>query len=152
MSKVISFQKDISSLLSLFHDGLICNHQLNGNTLCFDIEIEYLASEVNPLYKKFFLKLEGVSSLSFRPWKNDNSIVSEALCDFFRAELEILESNFSSNRIYVQLSQDSKMFDFCGGELSFIAKSCSVSDEGEQCYDLQDIQSLCAKYWNGFLS
>ncbi|MBL4632289.1 MAG: hypothetical protein JKY56_00360, partial [Kofleriaceae bacterium] len=61
----------ISDVFSMFHDGSIVHHQIDGDDLCLTIEILYLAERVSPTFSKFRVRLHNCEEVSFTTWQSD---------------------------------------------------------------------------------
>jgi len=142
---------NISDIFSIFHDGGIVKCDREHDQLIIEVEIEYLAQRVNPEFTKFVVCLSGAENIQFSTWPSDLKSPPEVLVDeslIFEPELEILESNVKDGAIQVICNQHSHELDYCGGELSFIAKSAEVTDEAEKVYSLEELDTICKEYWD----
>lgn len=143
--------ENIGNIFSYFHDGIITHAFMDGSDLILDIEIRYLAARINPLYRKFSVRLEGTRDLHFTTWPNDSKTEPEVITNvsiIFKPELDILQGSTNDEQICVICNQTSPTFCYCGGELSFHAISAHVIDEGGRKYSIAEISSLCKGYWD----
>jgi|SRR5581483_6118355 len=143
--------QNLSEIFSIFHDGVIVSHRINGDDLELEIDIQYLAERINPNFTKFFLKIHKANNFKFEAWwkdeKADHSVLSD-LGIILGKEPDILSGEIKDGVIEVALNQASAECDYCGGTLSFQADSASVLDQGHKEYALIELGQICKEYWD----
>jgi len=147
----IEGRENVRDIFSIFHDGTIRSCTLNEGDLTLDIEIEYLAARVKPEFRKFEVRLFGVSNVRFSTWPSDlksDPVVITDTQQIFAADLEILEGNLKEDEIEVVCNQHSLEFAYCGGELRFRCLCAGVMDEGGRDYSIEELSALCEGYWD----
>jgi hypothetical protein len=147
---MITRLEDISEIFSIFHDGIIAQHNTSADTLELEIEIIYLTNRINRAYTKFFLSLQNARDFSFSTWPNDVNVAPWLIhspSQIFAGQPSILSSEARSELIEVVMDQHSPGFEYCGGTLSFKASAASVVDEGGKQYTVNEFGQLCEEYW-----
>ncbi|WP_341644080.1 hypothetical protein [Thauera sp. SDU_THAU2] len=147
--------ENVRDIFSIFHDGSISACALDGDDLTLEVEIQYLAERVNPGFRKFKVRLFGVSNVRFSTWPSDmksDSAVLTDVPDIFDADLEILEGNLSGEEIEVVCNQHSSSLPYCGGELRFHCLRFEVTDEGGKGYSIEELSELSQGYWDEWSS
>lgn len=149
----IDSSEAIRDIFSIFHDGIIARAFSDDSDIILDIEIRYLAEQINPSYERFLVRLESVRDIGFTTWPKDIKSEPWLITDMsviFKPELEILEGNIEDSLIQVICNQASPDFDYCGGELYFQARSAQVTDDGGQNYSMNQLKSLFKGYWDNW--
>ncbi|HKB60911.1 MAG TPA: hypothetical protein VKC56_12795 [Gallionellaceae bacterium] len=151
----IKGSENIRDIFSIFHDGHIESFATEERGLLLAVRVQYLAQRINPLFRRFFVRLAVVEDIHFSTWPSDLKSVPAVLRDvnaIFKPELEILEGNVSEGEIKVVCNQPAPGFDYCGGELYFRAASAEVTDEAGKSYTIDELDSLCNAYWEEWAS
>lgn len=152
---MISGQKNIAEIFSMFHDGVISSHLSSKDGLLLIVEIRYLAQRIHPAYTKFLVCLFDAKDIQFHTWPNnaDNPAKSiTAIDEIFKPRLAILQSEVRNQKIEVVCNQASADFPYCGGELEFHAESATVSDESGRFWRLEELEALSKAYWDEWSS
>jgi len=148
--KIIGIE-NLNDVFSIFHDGGIAAHEVEGENLVLKIEIKYLAERININYRYFRLTLENVKELNFIPWLDDldkKEMVIKDVEKIFTSELEILSAEIGGELIKVACNQPLPNLGYCGGFLNLKASAALVSDEGGKLYSLNELGALCTEYWD----
>lgn len=148
---MISEQKNIAAVFSLFHDGVIASHLAGNNGLVLIVDIAYLANRINPAFTKFLVCLFGVRDIQFHTWPNEADNASHtllALEDIFKPKLDILQAEARGDIVEVVCNQVSPDFPYGGGELQFQADCATVSDEAGKFWSLAELDALSKTYWD----
>lgn len=143
--------ENVRDIFSIFHDGTISSCTVNGDELTLEIAIQYLAERVKPEFRKFKIRLFGVSSVRFSTWPSDLKSEPAVLTDIqriFEADLEILEGNLNDDEIEVVCNQCSAELAYCGGELRFRCLGAEVMDESGRVFSIEELNELCKGYWD----
>jgi len=141
----------VRDIFSIFHDGTISSCAVDGHDLTLEVEIQYLAERVNPEFRKFKVRLLGVSNVRFTTWPSDLKSDPAVLTDIpgiFDAHLEILEGNLTEEEIEVVCNQRSSDLLYCGGKLRFHCLRAQVTDEGGSGYSIEELSEICNGYWD----
>lgn len=147
----IEGSENIRDIFCILHDGSLISHATDGGELGLEVEIRYLAERIDPSFRKFEVRLFGVSDVQFSTWPGDLTSEVETLTDvgeIFRADLEVLEGNIKEGFIEVVCNQRSPEFAYCGGELRFRCSHAVVTDEAGRAYSIEALGLLCKGYWD----
>lgn len=142
--------ENVRVLFSLFHDGSIVSWATDGDELQLEVEIKYLAERIDPKFRKFDVRLFGVSDIQFSTWPNDLATKPEVLTEptaIFAGDLEVLEGNLQAGMIEVVCNQHSQNIAYSGGELRFGCVYATVTDEAGKAYSIEELGNLCKGYW-----
>lgn len=148
---MISGQKNIAEIFSIFHDGVIASYLSSNDGLLLVIEVRYLAQRINPAYTKFLVCLFEAKDVQFHPWPNNADNSSQpitAVDEIFKPRLDILQGEVRDKIIEIVCNQASPTFPYSGGELQFHAESAAVSDESGRFWSLEELAELCKAYWD----
>ncbi|MCP4550825.1 MAG: hypothetical protein GY834_02025 [Bacteroidetes bacterium] len=107
----IEGKENICEVFSIFHDGDITYHEISGNNLLLEIEIQYLAQRIDETFIKFILTLNNICNISFEPWldeTDEGKVILTKLEEIFNPELEILSAEKQENKIKVACSKTEK--------------------------------------------
>jgi hypothetical protein len=151
----IEGSSNIEEIFSIFHDGVITHYIFNDGKLTLEIEIQYLAERISPDFTQFHVLLENISNIRFTTWPSDLQSESELITEpniIFAPDLDILESNSKESHVQVICNQASSDYEYCGGELYFLATSAIVTDENGKEYSLDELDVLCKGYWDEWAS
>ncbi len=143
----------IGRIFSIFHDGGIDGHRVEGDTLHLVVAIAYLAERVNPGFERFSIALAKFADCRFVPWLDDRDAVPLALTepgDIFTDGLEVLQGESDGARIKVVLNQSTPGVGYCGGEWSFNAASALVVDQAGKSYSIDELDALSRGYWDAW--
>jgi len=116
-----------------------------------EVEIQYLAERINPVFRKFQIILENVENIKFRTWPSDLKSKAKLITEpsvIFKPKLDILEGNIKEEQIQVICNQASPDFEYCGGELYFSSTLAIVTDEAGKSYSIDELDVLCKGYWD----
>ena len=142
---------DIKDIFNIFHDGYIIDYERNENDLKFKVKISYLTERVKEGYSYFTVTLFDFSNIQLETWPNKKGYKPEFyynLEKIFQANLLILDAEIKENAIIVSCVQEDSSFDYCGGYLSFTAKSAKVEDETRKEYTIEELGNLSEAYWD----
>lgn len=148
-------QENIGEIFSIFHDGIIACHRIDGSNLHLEIEISYLARRVSPTFTKFFVSLASYSNIRFMPWQEDpqsKPVVLTEIDAIFKPRLDILQSCVKNGEVEVICNHSMTTQGYCGGDLYFHAESAQVIDEAGNSYSIEDLAALCKSYWEEWAS
>lgn len=84
----IEGSENIRDIFCILHDGSLISHATDGGELGLEVEIRYLAERIDPSFRKFEVRLFGVSDVQFSTWPGDLTSEVETLTDvgeIFRA-------------------------------------------------------------------
>ena len=98
---------EISSVFSLFHDGVVSGFHWENDTLELEVEIEYLAQRVDPSYPAFKMTLQGFREATFNTWPNKEGAAPAILrepAEFLSAQPEILGGILRERRWRLRLT------------------------------------------------
>lgn len=149
----ISSPKEIQQALSVFHDGSIVAHSLAENVLLLTIEIEYLASTLNPGFSTFEVELTGVRDIEFETWPRDPHSPAKILSDVeevFGAQLEILDAEFTDGKLKLNCNAERTDLDYSGGRLAMRCDAVTVTDEAGTSYPSDELERLSEAYWENW--
>ncbi len=148
---MISGQKNIASVFSLLHDGVIASHLSGNDGLVLIIDIPYLARRIDPSFTKFLVCLFGINDIRFHAWPNGVDHAAKTLTsldEIFQAKLAILHGDLCGDAIEVACNQTSLAMPHGGGELQFQADSATVSDETGKFWSIEQLDELSKGYWD----
>jgi hypothetical protein len=151
MTPKIEGAENVRDIFCIFHDGSISSWAMHGNELNLEVKIQYLAERVNPEFRKFAVRLFGVSNVRFSTWPGDLKsapVMLTKLEQIFEGALEILQGDLKEGEIEVVCNQPSSELDYCGGELRFGCTGAEVTDEAGKAYSIEELDVLCRGYWN----
>lgn len=135
----------IAHLFSLLHDGLLNYRSSEGNSLVCDVELHYLAEQIQPDFERFQIILYGLEQIHFITWPNDLEqapVVLYDLSEIFALELEILRGSVYSEGVEIICAVDATRFSYAGGQLRFKASGLSIFDQAGKSYSLEELSAL----------
>jgi hypothetical protein len=142
-------QKDIETVFSLMHDGVILGARYADQELNLKVEIPYLADIIDPGYSHFYMTLGQCRLVVFKPW---NAKV-ESLTDpkiIFSQPMNILEARPVGRCVEIGCSLLERKDSYKGGVLLIEAGSIQVFDEDFVRFSTDDIKAVARRYWKNF--
>ena len=141
---------NIIKIFSIFHDGVIVGHHIDGDVIKLKIAIQYLAELIDKNYSIFYLTMYGVRNFSFTTWQKNLGEQPSILLsptEVFASELDILGGEVKNYLLEIHCNKSLPNCDYCGGTLRFNANSVSVLDQGGKEYKLSELIQICSEYW-----
>ena len=149
---MLASPSDIADLFSIFHDGEIVSHVLDGRDLRLRIDVEYLAKRIRPTFQCFDVDLIGIADIEFTTWpKQENEPASHLRVPekIFTPRLEVLSGETEGRLIRVVCNHPGRL-SYSGGDLRFPATAAHVRDEAGREWSLEELKSLAEAYWTEF--
>jgi hypothetical protein len=143
--------ENIKELFCILHDGVIISGELTRSEMRLEVEIPYLAKRIDPSYQNFRVILKGTEDVRFTTWPNELELTPRVLRnihEIFEPQLDILSGRVRGKHVQMACSQSSPDYDYCGGELCFIAEQASVIDEAGKSYSIGELDTLARGYWD----
>lgn len=140
----------IATVFSIFHDGVIVNHNSLTNGIELTVECQYLVELINANFTKFYLRLNDVTLLEFETWMNSAVLKSQlqtTSSDIFKTELEILSAEIKEGAVEVCCSQNNHEFNYSGGILKIVAKKITVYCENKKEISIERLCAIGNSYW-----
>lgn len=142
---------EIAEVCGIFHDGWISEGTKTGGTADILVEIEYLAERIRPDFRRFTIRLEGVTELRFAPWTDEGAPLVPDITDFpeiARLELGLLSAETVNSIVRVACTQDRPGLGYSGGFLDMALEGCRVFDEAGREWTLDELRKLSDGYWS----
>lgn len=145
-------KRDVSDVISIFHDGAISGYSGDKNKLTLTIDCQYLAELIDKDFKKFFVTLTKVDKLELTTWpqnKYDSARILTQLPQVFQADLEIINviKNEKGEEVLNCLQLDPE-FDYSGGDLRIVADEIQVLDQAGKEMTIKRLLELTKEYWD----
>jgi|GEM_PF-1410954 hypothetical protein len=137
-----------SAIFNTFHDGGFLFLRRNKRDIDFQIEIQYLASIIDPTYTYFQGTLINCHQCAFEPWGKEKAryedidSINTAIID-----MEISNARVEDNRLYIHCLGDQQTI---GGSLSVSCDSIAIFDEGGKEILVDELLELARRYWKQY--
>jgi hypothetical protein len=125
----------IADVFAIFHDGLVTACQQVDRQYILDVEIEYIATLIDPQFAKFVLFLDNVSLM-----KLTNPLETLEGTNVFSEMITLLYSRVTSEHVIE--------VDTTHGLLHIKADSAKVCDESGIEYSVDQLAALSNQYWD----
>lgn len=135
-----------STIFNAFHDGSFLLLRRNKRDIEFQVEIQYLASTIDPTYTHFRGTLINCRQCAFDLWDEEKAryedldVISGLLID-----MEISNARYEGDHVYVHCLGDQN---YSGGTLSFACDAIRIFDEGGKELSIDELCALAEQYWN----
>lgn len=125
--------------INCFHDGGFSLIQFNNSSVVFKIEIQYLANELNKLYKNFYLTLNEFEAFEIIRYDVETEKYSKLNFErFFEEEPEFLSLGSTNEKIEMVFST---------GILVVAFKSFKILDHEQNEVTAESVETASSSYW-----
>lgn len=137
-------RKKIVDVLAQLQEGYIEEMKLEEGNLNIKVECRHLADQIDANYSNFYLVLKGTSDIYFRPWDDEEEMIS-SVKDIVLFKPDILNVEYAEGE-YIKIYSNCENV-YTGGCIYILAADIKVFDEGLNEVDLEMLNVLSDNYW-----
>jgi protein tyrosine phosphatase len=139
-------KSDQTAIFNIFHDGVFLSLEREKENMHFQIQIQYLAEMIDPMYTYFTGVLQNCRHFSLQVWNDENRNYEDIdMISSLLMNLEISRAVFENENVLVHcLSEENGN---AGGSLIFSCENIVIFDEGKRKISIEELQEIYHRYW-----